>query len=132
MCIRDSNQPIQKDPIDILTKLQSPDSDQRLQLMQQMMYQQPHELSPILQLDTYLEVEKKKEIEKQGGSSLPEEEEKSASPVSYTHLRAHETSLHLVCRLLLEKKKIIRQSTMSLMSHVPQPTIPAQPHRGTM
>ena len=23
---------------------------------------------------------------------------------SYTHLRAHETSLHLVCRLLLEKK----------------------------
>ena len=27
-----------------------------------------------------------------------------AVPVSYTHLRAHETSLHLVCRLLLEKK----------------------------
>ena len=26
-------------------------------------------------------------------------------PVSYTHLRAHETVLHLVCRLLLEKKK---------------------------
>ncbi len=25
-------------------------------------------------------------------------------PVSYTHLRAHETKLHLVCRLLLEKK----------------------------
>ena len=25
-------------------------------------------------------------------------------PVSYTHLRAHETELHLVCRLLLEKK----------------------------
>ena len=24
--------------------------------------------------------------------------------VSYTHLRAHETSLHLVCRLLLEKQ----------------------------
>eukprot|EP00657_Telonema_sp_P-1_P008592 TRINITY_DN30086_c0_g1_i1.p1 TRINITY_DN30086_c0_g1~~TRINITY_DN30086_c0_g1_i1.p1 ORF type:complete len:181 (-),score=66.89 TRINITY_DN30086_c0_g1_i1:74-616(-) len=27
-------------------------------------------------------------------------------PVSYTHLRAHETVLDLVCRLLLEKKKI--------------------------
>ena len=27
-----------------------------------------------------------------------------ASPVSYTHLRAHETVLDLVCRLLLEKK----------------------------
>ncbi len=26
------------------------------------------------------------------------------SPVSYTHLRAHETPEHLVCRLLLEKK----------------------------
>ena len=29
----------------------------------------------------------------------------SIGSVSYTHLRAHETSLHLVCRLLLEKKK---------------------------
>ena len=26
-------------------------------------------------------------------------------PVSYTHLRAHETGRNLVCRLLLEKKK---------------------------
>ena len=26
------------------------------------------------------------------------------APVSYTHLRAHETPEHLVCRLLLEKK----------------------------
>src|SRR5665647_3726667 len=29
----------------------------------------------------------------------------SRSPVSYTHLRAHETDSYLVCRLLLEKKK---------------------------
>ena len=29
----------------------------------------------------------------------------AATPVSYTHLRAHETVLDLVCRLLLEKKK---------------------------
>ena len=29
----------------------------------------------------------------------------SMSPVSYTHLRAHETRHDLVCRLLLEKKK---------------------------
>mgnify|MGYP003381619548 CR=1 FL=1 len=29
----------------------------------------------------------------------------SSDPVSYTHLRAHETVLDLVCRLLLEKKK---------------------------
>ena len=28
----------------------------------------------------------------------------SGSAVSYTHLRAHETVLDLVCRLLLEKK----------------------------
>ena len=27
-----------------------------------------------------------------------------SQPVSYTHLRAHETVLDLVCRLLLEKK----------------------------
>ena len=29
---------------------------------------------------------------------------KSIEPVSYTHLRAHETVLDLVCRLLLAKK----------------------------
>src|SRR5450756_2856472 len=29
----------------------------------------------------------------------------SSTPVSYTHLRAHETRHDLVCRLLLEKKK---------------------------
>src|SRR5450759_4951603 len=29
----------------------------------------------------------------------------NAEPVSYTHLRAHETRHDLVCRLLLEKKK---------------------------
>ena len=32
------------------------------------------------------------------------------APVSYTHLRAHETVLDLVCRLLLEKKKKICNS----------------------
>eukprot|EP00658_Telonema_sp_P-2_P064483 TRINITY_DN53504_c0_g1_i1.p1 TRINITY_DN53504_c0_g1~~TRINITY_DN53504_c0_g1_i1.p1 ORF type:complete len:118 (+),score=44.18 TRINITY_DN53504_c0_g1_i1:82-435(+) len=31
--------------------------------------------------------------------------EPELTPVSYTHLRAHETPEHLVCRLLLEKKK---------------------------
>eukprot|EP00658_Telonema_sp_P-2_P007155 TRINITY_DN12666_c0_g1_i1.p1 TRINITY_DN12666_c0_g1~~TRINITY_DN12666_c0_g1_i1.p1 ORF type:complete len:414 (-),score=76.10 TRINITY_DN12666_c0_g1_i1:122-1363(-) len=33
------------------------------------------------------------------------EQQKCDDPVSYTHLRAHETPEHLVCRLLLEKKK---------------------------
>ena len=32
-------------------------------------------------------------------------------PVSYTHLRAHETVLDLVCRLLLEKKTNIKNRT---------------------
>src|SRR5664280_566648 len=36
------------------------------------------------------------------GSPVPSRS--SASAVSYTHLRAHETVLDLVCRLLLEKK----------------------------
>ena len=35
----------------------------------------------------------------------------SASPVSYTHLRAHETKAKLVCRLLLEKKNTTRSSS---------------------
>ena len=30
--------------------------------------------------------------------------------VSYTHLRAHETELHLVCRLLLEKKNFFNDT----------------------
>ena len=34
--------------------------------------------------------------------------DQKATPVSYTHLRAHETVLDLVCRLLLEKKKRTR------------------------
>ena len=34
-------------------------------------------------------------------------------PVSYTHLRAHETVLDLVCRLLLEKKKVEVKSIVS-------------------
>ena len=34
----------------------------------------------------------------------------STTPVSYTHLRAHETVLDLVCRLLLEKKTTATQS----------------------
>ena len=32
-----------------------------------------------------------------------------SQPVSYTHLRAHETVLDLVCRLLLEKKKKVKK-----------------------
>src|SRR5665647_3880438 len=32
-------------------------------------------------------------------------------PVSYTHLRAHETDSYLVCRLLLEKKKKNKHTT---------------------
>ena len=32
-------------------------------------------------------------------------------PVSYTHLRAHETDSYLVCRLLLEKKKTKKKKT---------------------
>ena len=38
-----------------------------------------------------------------------------ADPVSYTHLRAHETVLDLVCRLLLEKKKV---KTKTSISHI--------------
>src|SRR5678816_978727 len=38
------------------------------------------------------------------GHSIGEEGHGNGA-VSYTHLRAHETPEHLVCRLLLEKKK---------------------------
>ncbi len=35
--------------------------------------------------------------------------------VSYTHLRAHETPEHLVCRLLLEKKKTINNKLYMML-----------------
>ena len=38
-------------------------------------------------------------------------------PVSYTHLRAHETPEHLVCRLLLEKKKKILPSLLDILTN---------------
>ena len=37
--------------------------------------------------------------------SVQQEEKQDTGPVSYTHHRAHETVLDLVCRLLLDKKK---------------------------
>ena len=37
-------------------------------------------------------------------------------PVSYTHLRAHETVLDLVCRLLLEKQTHIKNTTQTSSS----------------
>src|SRR5678816_1588613 len=39
------------------------------------------------------------------GAFGPNTTSRTTFPVSYTHLRAHETPEHLVCRLLLEKKK---------------------------
>ena len=43
----------------------------------------------------------------------PEAPLDASEPVSYTHLRAHETVLDLVCRLLLEKKKVSQLLTTS-------------------
>mgnify|MGYP003380641547 CR=1 FL=1 len=42
---------------------------------------------------------------REGDLAADGEAGRNAHPVSYTHLRAHETVLGLLCRLLLEKKK---------------------------
>mgnify|MGYP003381670507 CR=1 FL=1 len=42
----------------------------------------------------------------------------SHTPVSYTHLRAHETVLDLVCHLLLEKKKPSTQLGIRKQVHI--------------
>ena len=42
--------------------------------------------------------------------------------VSYTHLRAHETVLDIVCRLLLEKKKQQQNNTHTQQQHNKQLT----------
>ena len=41
-------------------------------------------------------------------------------PVSYTHLRAHETVLDLVCRLLLANKTLSLHSTLLPLTHAAQ------------
>ena len=43
------------------------------------------------------------------------------SPVSYTHLRAHETVLDLVCRLLLEKKNHHLNKRFLTLTTITQP-----------
>ena len=43
---------------------------------------------------------------KQAHQTGPAVDRGGTATVSYTHLRAHETVLDLVCRLLLEKKKM--------------------------
>ena len=44
--------------------------------------------------------------------------EDSPTPVSYTHLRAHETVLDLVCRLLLAKKhKYVQHITLGIKNN---------------
>src|SRR5660397_271731 len=44
-------------------------------------------------------------VPQDGGQNRKCAHRQGFSPVSYTHLRAHETKANLVCRLLLEKKK---------------------------
>ena len=46
----------------------------------------------------------REEMDKAGGQELMLPVLQPFEPVSYTHLRAHVTSLPLVCRFLLEKK----------------------------
>ena len=51
----------------------------------------------------------------QEGARAPLSQEQAT--VSYTHLRAHETVLDLVCRLLLEKKKYKIQYSSDVLEH---------------
>src|SRR5678815_5837552 len=52
----------------------------------------------------FLEQEPKLDATKTVRQIVEEGAQSVVNPVSYTHLRAHETPEHLVCRLLLEKK----------------------------
>eukprot|EP01017_Pseudomicrothorax_dubius_P033728 TRINITY_DN4543_c0_g1_i2.p1 TRINITY_DN4543_c0_g1~~TRINITY_DN4543_c0_g1_i2.p1 ORF type:complete len:154 (-),score=27.28 TRINITY_DN4543_c0_g1_i2:12-473(-) len=71
--------------------------------------------APVLALDLLrrmLEKDPTKRITAKAAVDHPYLEDRSSDvtpspiPVSYTHLRAHETGRNLVCRLLLEKKKV--------------------------
>jgi len=47
------------------------------------------------------------------------------APVSYTHLRAHETKANLVCRLLLEKKNTQNQFNKSTKTSLYKGLLPS-------
>ena len=66
--------------------------------------------------------EKQRQFE---GLELIASENYVSEAVSYTHLRAHETVLDLVCRLLLEKKNHMNMLTASNYDcpHIPLHTI---------
>ena len=62
-------------------------------------------LLPARTLDTILFFSDQGRVYSEKAYQLPDAGRTSTGTVSYTHLRAHETVLDLVCRLLLEKKK---------------------------
>ena len=68
-----------------------------------------NEISNILKLietgNTIKALEEAKNFNSQNKNNLDGIKLLAYTSVSYTHLRAHETSQDLVCRLLLEKKK---------------------------
>ena len=57
----------------------------------------------VVRVESKLDIEVSDEVAEEADTALT-----WAKAVSYTHLRAHETVLDLVCRLLLEKKKHLR------------------------
>ena len=57
------------------------------------------------------------EILRNGYEAIKQIKWNGQEAVSYTHLRAHETVLDLVCRLLLEKKKNKNTNTVNLKHH---------------
>ena len=53
-----------------------------------------------------------------GAIRIAVQETNGDEPVSYTHLRAHETVLDLVCRLLLEENKSNNNGEVSLLCSI--------------
>ncbi len=67
--VGDINRPIVRVPLEVLGRLQNPEQKENEHTPL------PHEISPVLALDTYLEVEKNKEMSKPTGSELVAESE---------------------------------------------------------
>ena len=95
---------------DIRNELDEKELDSWLKLIRVLMHEIMNSLTPITSLSESLV-----HIFSNKGQPVRSEELNDATTVSYTHLRAHETVLDLVCRLLLEKKK---PSTNQCNSHL--------------
>ncbi len=85
------NQPLARDPHEVLEKLQSADPEQQNELHQFFKAKMPHEIDPIMKVDTYLEVEGRNAIFREGeeeGTAKDDKQKTLVTECDHIHKKA--------------------------------------------